>query len=134
MRMKKLSGTAVPETDGYGNWRLDYYTDVPDHLRGEDVVVPCQVCGTEYRFQIDRRHKAGLFCSDACRSRRQAAERKEARAKAVAPRHCAWCGTVFTPRRPHARQCSALCRKHAERARRKGFAGERFTSRGDPIL
>jgi predicted nucleic acid-binding Zn ribbon protein len=41
-------------------------------------------------------------------------------------RVCVLCGAPFLARRPHARMCSALCRKRLERARRREREEKRF--------
>jgi len=42
------------------------------------------------------------------------------RVRIVVIRKCEVCGFEFTPRRPHGRYCSGLCRQRAGRARRGG--------------
>ena len=100
----------------------------------EYVMVACQVCGRDYEYLIDRRRRAGFYCSDRCRWARQAARRKAVRAEALAPGIvCGWCGTRFRPARPHALTCLARCRQALSRAARRGDLVPRYMSTGEAV-
>lgn len=89
---------------------------------GEVHDFPCQVCGALFPFEVNRRRRAGLFCSDRCRAIRQARQRKAQRA--LGKRPCEWCQQPFQPQRKDARFCGTPCRVQWHRAMKRNNCRE----------